>query len=226
MKTIQEYLAAADRERVLKNLSYRFLEDPLHLLELEECTIKDIQKRYSDYMNGFIEQLLSIEAARSDSHVFYLYTSYEKGEILDLIDMAEIAADIKACGHDFSFTDWRESLGFLVADTKLTQDYLTDLLAQYIEGVSCFGTDEASRTAKLGEIFEQLDEGMRSFQEGEAKSAEEVFEELRKEHGFPAREKDPSQDALRDKVTVAVAEFEQYCRIRERERILGNRMKK
>ncbi len=67
---------------------------------------------------------------------------------------------------------------------------------------------------------------MRSFQEGEAKSADEVFEELRKEHGFPAREKDPSQDELRDKAAIAIAEFEQYCRIRERERILGDRMKK
>ncbi len=221
MKTIKEHLAGSDREKLLNCLSYRFLDDPVNLLELKNRTVQDIRERYSRFMNGFIERLLSIDALHSGTRVFYLYTSYDKDEVLDLIDLAETAKDIEAPGHDFSFTDWDESLGFLVADTKLTQDNLIDLLAQYLDGASYFGADERSRAAKLSELEKKLDEGIRSMKEGRCRPAEEVFDEIRWEHGFPIPEKDPRQDALRYQAIKAVGKFERYSRTRERRRILS-----
>ena len=225
MKTLQEHLAVADRGRLLDCLSYRFLDDPLHLLELKSHTVQDIQDRYCGYMNGFIELLLKIDAVQSANRVYYLYTSYGKNEVLDLIDITEIREDPEAPGHDFSFTEWQESLGYMVADTKFTQDRLTDLLAQYLEEASFFGTDESSRTAKLEEIVEQLDRGVQSMRDNEAKPAEDVFEELRKEYEFPSREKDDSQDRLHEKVISAIADYDRYCRLRERKRILEETVK-
>ena len=226
MKTIKEHLAAAERDRLLDCLSYRFIQDTLHLLELKDHTIQDIRDQYSRYMNAFIERLLCVEETRSEQRVFYLYTGYGKDEVADLIDLAEITEDIEAPGHDFSFTEWSDSLGYSVADTKLTQDYLIDLLAQYLEEASLFGTDEDSRAAKVSDLIKQLDEGMQSMKEGEGRPAEEVFEELRREHGFPAPEKDARQDELGGKVTEAIAEFELYSRTRERKRILAEAAKR
>lgn len=221
MKTIKEHLAAADRGRLLDCLSYQFIEDTLHLLELKEHTVQDIRDRYARYMNAFIEHLLGVEETRSEQRVFYLYTSYGKDEVADLIDLSEIAEDIEAPGHDFSFTEWSESLGYSVADTKLTQDHLIDLLAQYLEETSFFGTDEDSRAAKLSDLIKQLDEGVQSLKEGGGRPAEEVFEEIRKEHGFPEPEKDARQDELESKVVEAIGQFELYGRTRERRRILA-----
>lgn len=226
MKTIKEHLTATERDRLLDCLSYRFIEDTLHLLELKDHTVQDIRDRYSRYMNAFIECLLCIDETCSEQRVFYLYTGYGKDEIADLIDLAEITEDIEAPGHDFSFTEWSESLGYSVADTKLTQDYLIDLLAQYLEEASRFGTDENSRAEKLSELIKQLDEGVQSMKAGVGKSAEEVFEELRRKHGFPVSEKDARQDELGGKVVEAIAEFELYSRTRERRRILAGATKR
>ena len=52
MKTIQEYLGAADRQRLLDCLAYRFLSDPLRLLEAREYTVQEIMERYSGHMNS------------------------------------------------------------------------------------------------------------------------------------------------------------------------------
>ena len=72
MKTIQEHLREADRKRLLDCLAYRFLSDPLHLLEAGEYAVEEIMERYSGYMNSFIERLLGLDIDRSDSHVCYL----------------------------------------------------------------------------------------------------------------------------------------------------------
>ena len=221
MKSIKEHLASADRGILLNCLSYRFMEDPLNLLERKDYTVQDIQDRYSRYMDAFIERLLGVETVRSDQCVFYMYTSFEKGEVLDLIDSSEIAADIDAPSLDCTFTEWKETLGFSVADTKLTQDHLIDLLAQYLEDASFLGTDEDSWASSLSDLISRLEEGVRSMDEGKTRSAEEVFEEIRRAHGFPEPEKDIKQDELLSKITAAIAEFDLYCRRRERRRILG-----
>ena len=124
MKTIQEHLREADRKRLLDCLAYRFLSDPIQLLEAKEYTVQEIMERYSGHMNSFVERLLGTDSGRSDTHVFYLYPGYENDETPDLVDLRAIEADIDAPGLDFTFTDWHEALGYLVADTKLTQDNL------------------------------------------------------------------------------------------------------
>ena len=221
MKTIQEYLGAADRQRLLDCLAYRFLSDPLRLLEAREYTVQEIMERYSGHMNSFIERLLGVEIAGSDTHVFYLYPDYRNDEVLDLADLKAIEADIEAPGLDFSFTEWRESLGYLVADTKLTQDNMIQLLAQYLEQASFFRTEEATRSGRIDEIVKDLDAGIQSMREGESMSADVVFDKLCRKHGFPIPEKDFRQDELYSAVMSAIHEYGMYGRTRERKRILA-----
>lgn len=220
MKTIQEHLGAADRKRLLDCLAYRFLSDPIRLLEAREYTVQEIMERYSGHMNSFIERLLSTESSKSENHVFYLHPDYRNDEVLDLADIEAMKADIEAPGLDFTFTDWHESLGFLVADTKLTQDNLTVMLAQYLEQASFFGTEETARAGRIDGIVKDLDAGIQSMRDGESMSADEVFDELCRKHGFPIPEKDSRQDELYSKVLSAIHEYGMYGRTRERNRLL------
>ena len=96
MKTIQEHLREADRKRLLDCLAYRFLSDPIRLLEAREYTVQEIMEGYSRHMNSFIETLLVTECGRSDTHVFYLYPDYGNDEMPDLVDLRAIEADIEA----------------------------------------------------------------------------------------------------------------------------------
>lgn len=220
MKTIQEHLKEADRKRLLDCLAYRFLSDPLHLLEAREYAVEKIMERYSGHMNSFIERLLGLDIDRSDSHVFNLYPDYRNGETLDLVELAEIDADIEAPGLDFTFTDWHDSLGYLVADTKLTQDNMIHLLAQYLEQASFFGTEETARSARIEGIVKDLDAGIQSMRDAEPLPADEVFDELCRKHGFPIPEKDSRQDELNSRIIAAVHEYGMYGRTRERKRLL------
>ena len=220
MKTIQEHLREADRKRLLDCLAYRFLSDPIRLLEAREYTVQEIMEGYSSHMNSFIETLLGTECGRSDTHVFYLYPDYGNDEMPDLVDLRAIEADIEAPGLDFTFTDWRVSLGYLVAETKLTQDNLTVMLAQYLEQASFFGTEEAARSTRIDGIVKDLDAGIQSMRDGESLSADEVFDELCRKHGFPIPEKDSRQDELNSRAITAIHEYGMYGRTRERKRLL------
>ena len=222
MKTIKEHLAEADRKRLLDALAYHFLEDPIYLLELKDMAVKDIMEKYSRHMDAFIERLLEIDAEENQGMVFYLYSDYDKGDALDLVSIEEISSDIEAPGHDFSFSGWGSSLGCLVADTKQTQDGLNSLLAQYLLEAGLFGTDSDARERKLEEVTSDLDKSMQDMKAGKGKPADEVFDEIRRKHGFPVPEKDPEQDELKSRVYSAIAEYGMYSRTRERKRILAS----
>ena len=219
MKTMQECLREADRKEILDKLAYRFIDDTLHLLELKDRTVAEIMERYSHYMDRFIEMLLTIEAIRNEDMVFYLHSNYPDDNMIDLISIEEVKEDIDALGHDFEFPEWSETVGYLVADTKQTQDDLLELCALYLEGASFFGTDAEERKERLGKVIADLDRPMASI-EKTVWLNEEVFDDIRRKHGLPVPEHDPEQKELESKAIRSTGEVTMYCRRRERKRIL------
>ena len=224
MKTIQEHLRVADRKRLLDSLAYDEICDTRLLLELKDLTIEEIQGSCKDFMNRLIDHLLSIETVPSDHLVLYLCDmatdegQYDKS--LNLIDLNKLRKDINASNSSCNFKAWEESLGFLVADTKLTQDYIIDLLSLFLHEITFFGTDKESRQNKIDEVVSKLDIGMKNIKEGKTASAQEVFERIRKVHGWPIDEKDEIQDLLQKKIWDAENKYSRYCNWRERSRIL------
>ena len=216
MKTIKEHLAEADRKRLLDALAYHFLEDPIYLLELKDLAVKDIMEKYSRHMDAFIERLLTVEAEEDKCRVFYLYSDYDKGDALDLVSIEEISADIEAPGYDFSFSDCNSHI------VRNSLNNLISLLAQYLLEAGLFGTDTDARERKLEEVTEDLDKAMQDIHAGEGIPADEVFDEIRRKHGFPVPEKDPEQDGLKSRIYSAIAEYAMYSRTRERRRILAS----
>ena len=221
MKTIKQCLAEADRDGLLDCLWFRALKDPVYLLERKNCTVQEMKDLFTQSMNAFIDQLLRVDAVPSADDVFYLCSSYEKGEVLELVKLSELEKDIEAPAYDFSFSGWEESLGYLVADTNLTQDNLNELLAQYIEDAAFFGTDATAKEARIQEIHESIAEGRSSLENGESRPVDEVFDELRKELGLPVPEKDARFEELKHSALAAILDCEAYVRTRERRRILA-----
>ena len=221
MKTIKEHLETADRKRLLDCLVWRFISDPLRLLELKEYPVQTIMERYGRHMESFIERLLALDTIPSDNHVFYLYSDYEKHDAMDLVKLADIAGDIEAPGLDFTFTEWSKTLGYRVADTKLTQDNLTELLAQYLESASFFGTEQETKNTRIAEVERDLEAGIESMRESKGRPAQEAFDDIGREHGFPVPEEDDRQVELCRSALAAIHNYGMYGRIRERKRILA-----
>ena len=227
MKTVQEYLRNADREALLNSLAYDEIYNSNLLLELKDLTITEIKYAYKKDMNAFIDNLLNMKVEPSDHKVLYLSNicpdigrnSYQDKE-LKLIDLNEIRKDINASSYAFEFTPWEEALGYLVADTKLTQDYINELLVQFIQEISFFGTDREGHQKEVDKVFADIEESMKEIEEGRTLTSEEVFEKLRKERGRPIKEKDPVQERYEHEYLTAKFKYNRYCTWRERSRIL------
>lgn len=153
--------------------------------------------------------------------VFYLCSTYQGEKVLELVRLSELKKNIKAPVSDFLFVSWEESLGYLVADTKLTQDYLIDLLAQYIENAAFFGTDATAKAARIKEIDESIAEGISSLENDESRPADEYFDALHEEFGLPVPEKDDRFEELKHTALTTILDCESYVRTRERKRILA-----
>jgi hypothetical protein len=226
MKTVQEYLRTANRERLLDSFAYDEICEPYFLLKAKDFTVAEIQESVKTNMNHFIDHLLSIEAEPSDHKVLYLSNTcsfdgkYDNS--LNLIDLNEIGKDIYASSYAFELTEWKESLGYLVAETKLTQDNIDDLLSQFLNELSFFGIDPDRHQTEVDRVYADLEQGLKEVEEGKTIPMEQAMEELRKEHGFPIDEKDEVQDQLRNEIVDAEIKYNNYCTWRERSRILAS----
>ena len=227
MKSVHTVLREADRERLLDSLAYDLLYDTQLLLELKDRTIENIQEACRNHMNTFIEHLLSLQAATPDQMVLYMCEAStfdiaynHVDNTLNLININEIRQDIYASSYAFEFSDWSEALGYLVADNKLTQDYLYDLLSQFLNELSFFGTVPEKHGEKLKIARAELEQAMEEVKAGHTIPAEQVFRELAEEHGLPVDEKDIYKDGLKSELLAAQFKYSRYCHWRERSLIL------
>lgn len=113
LKTVQEYLRAADRSRLLDAIVYDTICDPILLLEYQDKTILEIQNAVKSQMNDLIEHLLSLESIPTDCKVLYMAkvsstdSNFNSGNLsLCLIDLNKIRKDIYVPGYSFELTDW------------------------------------------------------------------------------------------------------------------------
>ena len=228
MKTVQEYLRQADRERLLDSMAHDALSDTIMLLESKDMTIEQIQNACRKETNDLVDHLLSLEAVPSDHMVLYLtqVSSFDRGfgqadKTLCLIDINEVRKNIYAPSFAFDLTEWKETLGYLVAENKLTQDYMIDLLSQYLNEISFFGSNPEQHEDKVEEVVSDLEQAVEEIKAGgHTVPAEEVFAELREKHGLPTDEKDDFQKKLRFEILDADMKYSRYCNWRERSRIL------
>lgn len=229
MKTVQEVLREADRKQLLDSIAYDAICNTGLLLEYPDKTIAQIQEASRKRMNDLIDHLLSLEAVPNDCKVLYMTAAtlldrrfnHELWS-LDLIDLNEIRKDIFANGYGFELSDWEKTLGYLVAENKLTQEHMIELLTQYLHEISFFGADPELHRKEVDKVHADLEQAMQEIEEGKCTPAEEVFEEIARKHGWPIDEKDDRQDALRRKVEEAEIQYSRYCSWRERSRILEN----
>lgn len=227
METIQVYLRRADRERLLNDLANYLIEDEMLLLEMKDRKISEIQDSYKNRMNTFIDSLLLIDAVETPNMVFYMCDSvsfdrYHEhwNKTICLVDIEKIRKDIYAPGYCCDFMDWKDTLGCYVADNKITQDYIFELLAQYLIETSSFGIEPKHRENRINEIFSGLEKAGKDVEEGRTHTADEVLEKLRQKYGLPVKEKDETKEKLRSEITNAEYKFSRYCHLKERKIIL------
>ena len=222
MKTIQQVLRELDKDKIIDAYFYR---NPINLWELkkqEEDKIEDVKGRVIKRLGEFIERLRTLEIMEKPEHQGILfvhkclrnYRNSDEEYSLVFADELMAAEDLaKVTTYAYELTEWKETLAFLVADNKLTQDNLMDLVVDFLYESSFFGYKQED----LEKEIRELEEAAKEVHEHPERLIS--WDDIRKEHGLPEREDYPLEDELKDAFYKASNDYSTYCRVMELEKI-------
>lgn len=224
MKTIQQVLNELDAEEIENAFFY---EHPINLLdvnELEDISIGEFRKNVSSKFQAFLERLKTMEVVSDLDEPALLFVCKSEandrllGHAVELIHLNEIMEEedlSQIQTYAYEFTEQKEALGFFVADTKLTQDNIMDVVVDFLFEISFFGYEQEY----LAEEIEKLDEAMKEIEEHPERLERVDLDEFSKECGIPIEEVYPKEDEKKRAYHMAGMEYTEYCKIIELDRI-------
>lgn len=218
MRTVQEILRETNIESLVETY---FAEYPVHyeMVEDKSRTLAEIQASVKGHLRRCIQSLLEMEIRPSPENVFYAVYCYGEERFpeicANLSYRSEILTQDLPEHYAWELTDWAEILGSSVAETKLTVDYMKKILADIIEEMTFFGSEQSAWEGRTAEVERSLLEAEESIKRGETVPEEVVFARF----GLPRDEHDEAAAELSRKVTHAENEYNLYFRRREVARV-------
>lgn len=217
MKTVQEWLNEVDETRIIETC---LLKSPVDFPMLRDKTrsVAEVLDAVKGGYRRFIKELKMTEAVRSEDGIFYAVYSFKEGAP-DIETVLSHRDDILKNDMPeifwWTMTDIPKVMGYLIADTKLTTDYIEDVLAQIICEFTFFGFSQKEIEEHRTDLERTLTEAEEEIENGRTVSAEEVFSKF----GLPKDEPDEKADELKSKAYEAMHEYFKYFRIREAMRV-------
>lgn len=226
MQTVQEVIRNLDRKCLEGRYFYEHSPKLWEFRPDDTRTIKEVKNMMSEDFQAFLNRLCNMQVKQhEDGKVRILYAHKEIwdtawcGDIAtDLVYADEIlnAADLSGVEHyAYEFTPQEEALGYLVADTKLTQDHLYDIAVSFLHEMAFFGYEQEDREEKLNEILESAKDAEEHPENLVSWSSDEMREEL----GIPKDEKSAEEEKLDHEVLESISRYNKYCKKIELEKI-------
>ncbi len=230
MKTIQEVLRELKVDEIEKCY---FDEHPIELLSLkgvDAFAIGKYRKKVSSAFQSFVEKLRNMEIVDNSDDPWILFVCKStcenrlNGHTVELIHLKELMKEkdlSKVETYAYEFTEQKEALGFLVADTKLTQDNIMDVVVDFLYEISFFGYEQeylAEETEKLDEAIKEIDDHPEGLERVD-------IDEFCKECGFEDDEIYPEETEKEKAFYMAAMEYTEYCKNIELDRIKQSAIK-
>ena len=112
--------------------------------------------------------------------------------------------------------EWQKyALRFLVADTKLTQDNLMEVVVSFLDTVSFFGYQQENLEREVQRLEEAINEVKEHSDRLITNTTEDLFEEL----GLPIEEEYPEENDKKSAYMKAVNDYTVYCKKIELKRV-------
>lgn len=222
MKTVQEYFRTLDEDRLISAYLYN---NPVTMKEFEksDASLTAINEKIKSTLHQYIERLRTLPIEKTDFEgVLYVHRIIKdeiSSEAFSLINLKELREKgHEATDYGYEFSTQNEIVGFQVADTKLTQCHIYDLMADVMYEASFFGFEQEH----LEEEKRKLEEAVKEIDEGKTVPWEEVKAELKAEFGEDLHEEETEEEvALREKVIRASWEYAQYSRRKELDALMA-----
>lgn len=165
MKTIQEHIKTIDTEAIVNECLYAFPLDFEALRHESDLPMNTLMLLYKDRLRYFVNQLREEEISpyeQNKTPVLFAHKTIAKGNenirysLIYKEDISELPEEIST--HSYMFVPPEQSLGFFVADTKLTQTHILGLVADYIHKASAFGFNQEHRDHVLYKLCREIDD--------------------------------------------------------------------
>jgi len=220
MQTVQAAFKNADKEALIKKYLHEYpatiddFDDGLTVGEAKDL----IQKQLSEY----IDRLRSIDIKQPkdgcQDWIFYVYHCLD-----DEVPTARVAlsrlSDLREKGvaaeeYGYEFTEQAKLMGYYVADNKLTQHYLDELLVEIMYEASFFGFEQEDLQDELDELARRKKE----ISQGKAI----LFDEFAKKVGFTELDEfSPLEEKYLEKVIAYQIKISQNSKLTEIKQILA-----
>ena len=227
MKTIQEVIREMDPAEI-EEAYFTAYPDALNDLDsdFDDLTIKETKDLLSRQFQDFLRSLKEIDARPNEIHRGILFLS----KVLDSYgipenDLEMVHSDellnaksinqktVPSCA--FELTPREEALSFLVADNKLTQDWLMTVVEKFLYEMAFFGYEEEGAIDEA----EELERRVQDIKDNSGRFVSVDLDELWEQSGLPRREDYPREKEIRDEVINGIMDYVDYCRTVELERI-------
>ena len=220
METVQAWLNKLDTEKLIHTY---LIENPISYdthKEYLDHTVREIRDKYEETLQQYIERLRHLEIKSDENkmqgllYVHRIMSDGHQERTYNLIYVEEfLEQGYDASDYAYEFTEQAVILGFLVAETPLTQRYIYELIADVLSEASFFGFEQEY----LQEEKEKLLEAEREINEGncEGTPLEEFEAELEQEQGFTFDRESDDERALSHEVLVAELAYNSHSRKKE-----------
>ena len=218
MKTVQEYIRNADREKLIGEYLHAH---PIEFQEIrnKDLTIKEVFEKYREELSRYIDHLCALSVVRkepSEAGILYVFRNlYEASDDLDfgLLEAAELleAEDLaKVNDYSYIFSKQEEIMGYYVADSELTQKHIYELMADVMYEASWLGFNNEH----YEEEKQKLEEALKETEDPNRKtySTDEVFEK----YGLDSDRESSDEKELHDKFNKAWWNYKQHSQNKER----------
>lgn len=145
MKTVQQVLRELDTEKLIAHYLWEYPIEYDRYEEWLDLTIREIRDTYRKDLADLIQRLREMKISEpEDGHQGVLFVHKvleeyltEEYRLVHLDELIELGPECE--NYAYGFTKQSEIVGFLVADTPLTQRYIYDLMTNVLDQASFFG---------------------------------------------------------------------------------------
>lgn len=221
MKTVQDYLRAADKEKLVALYLEKYPVDLRTISKKAEGkeSITNVLEQKKTELRSYMESLCDMAAATGEhgkDYVLFAYKALDNGfenveyslvcvqELLNK-EVEEVA------NYSYAFEPQKEIMRFKVSEAAYTQENIEGLLVSVLYEASFFGF----RQERLADELQILEAGMKQTCDDDEPMAEPVHELTE----FEDTEIDEQAQSLMEQVMDAVIRYEKYCRNKELNRL-------
>lgn len=220
MKTIQEHLRTCDRGSVIGIfIDQHILSNTAVLLSNKDRTVREIIENSKKRLNDLIDRLIAIEPKDTGERDILMVAHSSQDDIRIMLLSEKDILEGRRIPYCYSYLSFAETLGFLVADTYLTQYYLNELIAEYLFEVTWTGYDQEYLEDEIRDIAEAVEE---SGDTEKCFTEEEFRKNLEESFGFEFEARDPKEEEAWRKLIRSEAKYDSECLKIEIEKIKGD----